>query len=161
MPTMAMKNILLAIGDIEHTTPASPLIERTVELARAFASKVWVVHVVPPGRTTTPFTVPREVLRGQVAGELHREHAVIQHLTQSLRDQQIDVKGFLVEGSTIKKILEEAERVAADLIVVGAHGHNLLYRVLLDGTGERLLNETARPVLFIPERENEPPTSLA
>jgi nucleotide-binding universal stress UspA family protein len=158
---MAMKNILLAIGDIEHTTPLSPLMAHTVDLAHAFSSKVWVVHVVPPGRATTPFTLPREVLRGQVAGELHREHAVIQRLTQSLRDKHIDAKGFLVEGSTVKRILAEAERVEADLIVVGAHGHNLLYRALLDGTGERLLSEASLPVLFIPEKEGEPATSMA
>jgi nucleotide-binding universal stress UspA family protein len=146
-----VKNILVAIDDIAGTTATSAVIARAVELARAFSSKVWLVHVVPPGRATTPFTVPREVLRGQVATELCHEHKSMQHLAQHLRDNDIVSTGLLVEGATVKMILAEADRLNADLIIVGSHSHGLLYRALLDGTGERLLNESSRPVLFVPE----------
>lgn len=146
-----MKHILVAIDDIENTTPASPLIQQSVTLARAFSSKVWLVHVVPqPG--LTPFTVPRELLRGQAASELHHEHKAIQQLTRFLRDRGLDAKALLVEGMTVKTILKEADRLDADLIVVKSHRHSLLYRALLDGAGERLLNESSRPVLFVPEQ---------
>ena len=57
-----MKTILVAIENIEGTGLTSPAIEHTVELAHSFSSKVWLVHVVPR-LGTTPFTVPREVLR--------------------------------------------------------------------------------------------------
>jgi nucleotide-binding universal stress UspA family protein len=145
-----MKNILVAIDDIENTTPASPLIQQSVTLARAFSSKLWLVHVVPrPG--LTPFTVPRELLRGQAASELHHEHKAIQQLTRYLRDSGLDAKALLVEGMTVKTILKEADRLDADLIVVKSHRHSLLYRALLDGAGERLLNESSRPVMFVPE----------
>ena len=146
-----MKHILVAIDDIENTTPESPLIQQSVTLARAFSSKVWLVHVVPqPG--LTPFTVPRELLRGQAASELHHEHKAIQQLTRHLRDSGLDAKALLVEGMTVKTILKEADRLDADLIVVKSHRHSLLYRALLDGAGERLLNESSRPVLFVPEQ---------
>jgi nucleotide-binding universal stress UspA family protein len=145
-----MKNILVAIDDIENTTLASPLIQQSVTLARAFSSKLWLVHVVPrPG--LTPFTVPRELLRGQAASELHHEHKAIQQLTRYLRDSGLDAKALLVEGMTVKTILKEADRLDADLIVVKSHRHSLLYRALLDGAGERLLNESSRPVMFVPE----------
>lgn len=146
-----MKNILVAIDDIENTTPASPLIQQSVTLARAFSSKLWLVHVVPqPG--LTPFTVPRELLRGQAASELHHEHKAIQQLTRYLRDSGLEATALLVEGMTVKTILKEADRLDADLIVVKSHRHSLLYRALLDGAGERLLNESSRPVLFVPEQ---------
>ena len=147
-----MKNILVAIDNITSTGPASPVIGRAVELARALSSKIWLIHVVPPGRATTPFTVPREVLRGQVATELCQEHKSMQRLAQHLRDNDIDTTALLVEGSTVKMILAEAERLDVDLLIVGSHSHSLLYRALLDGTGERLLNESSRPVLFVPEK---------
>jgi nucleotide-binding universal stress UspA family protein len=148
-----MKNILVAIENIEGTDVASPLIKTTMKLAASFSSKVWLVHVVPrPG--TTPFTVPRERLREEAAGELHHEHKFMQHLTAAMRDSGIDATALLIEGATVKTILGEADRLDADLIVVGAHRHSLLYRTLLDGTGERLLNDSRRPILFVPE----PPT---
>jgi nucleotide-binding universal stress UspA family protein len=145
-----MKNILVAIDNTEGTGPASSLIQRSVALARAFSSKVWLVHVVPqPG--LTPFTVPRALLRGQAASELHHEHKSIQHLARYLRDSGIDATALLIEGTTVKTILREADRLDADLIVVNSHRHSLLYRALLDGAGERLLNESSRPVMFVPE----------
>ncbi len=152
MPTV--KNILVAIDSVAGATPTSAVIRRAIELARAFSSKVWLVHVVPHGRATTPFTVPREVLRGEVATELRHEHKSLQHLTQHLRDKGIDARAFLVEGATVKMILEEADRLDADLIVVGSHSHGLLYRALLDGIGDRLLNESLRPLLFVPEQDS-------
>ena len=145
-----MKTIVVAIENIEGTDLASPVIETTLKLAASFASKVWLVHVVPrPG--TTPFTVPRERLREQAAGELHHEHKFMQHLTAAMRDRGIDATALLVEGATVKTIIGEADRLDADLIVVASHSHSLLYRALLDGTGERLLNESRRPILFVPE----------
>jgi nucleotide-binding universal stress UspA family protein len=145
-----MKNILVAIDDTEGTGPASPLIQRSVALARAFSSKVWLVHVIPkPG--LTPFTVPRELLRSHAAAELRHEHKSVQELARYLRDSGTDASALLVEGTTVKTILREAERLNADLIVVTSHRHSLLYRALLDGAGERLLNESSRPVMFVPE----------
>ena len=145
-----MKTILVAIENIDGTILTSPVIEHTMELAHSFSSKVWLVHVVPR-LGTTPFTVPREMLRDQAASELHREHKFMQGLTGALRDLDIDATALLVEGVTVKTILEEADRLEVDLIVVGSHSHGLLYRALLDGTGERLLNESTRPILFVPE----------
>jgi hypothetical protein len=45
-----VKNILVAIDSFETTTIASPLIKKTIELANAFSSKVWILHVVPQSR---------------------------------------------------------------------------------------------------------------
>jgi nucleotide-binding universal stress UspA family protein len=147
---LPMKTIIVAIENIEGTSLASPVIEKTMELAHSFSSRVCLVHVVPrPG--TTPFTVPREMLRDQAASELHHEHNYMQRLTGALRDRGINATALLLEGTTVKTILEEADRLDADLIVVSSHSHGLLYRALLDGTGERLLNQSTRPVLFVPE----------
>jgi len=145
-----MKTVLVAIENIEGTNLASPVLEQAMELAHSFSSKVWLVHVVPR-LGTTPFTVPREMLREQAATELHHEHKFMQGLTAAMRERGIDASALLVEGATVKTIIEEADRLDADLIVLSSHSHGLLYRALLDGTAERLLNKSTRPVLFVPE----------
>ena len=145
-----MKTIVVAIENIEGTDLASPLIVHTMKLAAKFSSKVWLVHVVPR-LGTTPFTVPRELLRDGAATELHHEHNRLQHLTGTMRDRGINAAALLVEGSTVKTILDEADRLDADLLILASHSHSLLYRTLLDGTEERLLNKSKRPVLFVPE----------
>ena len=147
-----MKKILVAIESCEAITIASPIMERTIELANAFSSKVWVLHVVPR-RRPEPFNVDSKTLRREVAAELRHEHEFLQHLAQCLRDRAVDAKALLVEGATDRTIQQESDRLAIDLIVVGCHKHGLLYGALVDVTKEGLLSNCSRPLMFVPEPE--------
>ena len=147
-----MKNILVAIDSCESITIASPIMERTLELASAFSSKVWILHVVPHMREP-PFNVDTGTLRREVAAELRHEHEFLQHLATCLRGRGVDAAALLVEGATIRTILKESERLAIDLIIVGCHKHGLLYGALVDVTGEGLLSHCTRPIMFVPEPE--------
>jgi nucleotide-binding universal stress UspA family protein len=144
-----VKNLLVAIDSCEDTTIASPVIERTLELANAFSSKVWVLHVVPQPRQE-PFNVDSKTLRREVAAEFRHEHEFLQHLAKCLRDRGVDAKALLVEGAIIKTILKESRRLEIDLIVLGCHGHSRLYGALTDLTDEGLLSKCVRPIMFVP-----------
>jgi len=147
-----MKNILVAIDSCETTTIASPLMERTIELANAFSSNVWVLHVAPQSRQT-PFNVDTRMLRREVAGELHDEHEFLQYLAKCLRDRDIEATALLVKGATIKTILHESDRLNIDLIISGCHRHSELYGALMDGTEEGLLSKCSHPIMFVPGLE--------
>jgi nucleotide-binding universal stress UspA family protein len=144
-----VKNILVTIDSCEATTIASPIMERTIELANAFSSKVWVLHVVAHSRQE-PFNVDSKTLRRELAAEFRHEHEFLQHLAQCLRDRAVDATALLVEGATVNTILKESERLDIDLIVLGCHGHGVLYGALTDATDEGLLSRCVRPVMFIP-----------
>ena len=147
-----MKNILVAIDTCEAITIASPIMARTLELAGAFSSKVWILHVVPPSRQP-PFNVDAKALRQEVAAEFHHEHEFLQHLAQCMRDRDVAASALLVKGATTKTILKEAGRLDIDLIILGCHRHGLLYGALMDATEEGLLGNCSRPLMFIPEPE--------
>jgi len=147
-----VKNILVAIDSCETTTMASPIMERTLDLASAFSSKVWILHVVPHSRQA-PFNVDSKTLRRDVAAELHHEHEFFQQLAQCLRDRDVDASALLVEGPTIRTILKESDRLDIDLIVLGCHKHSLLFGALMDVTEEGLLSNCTRPIMFIPVPE--------
>lgn len=147
-----MKNILVAIDDHEAVTAASPIIARTLELATAFSSKVWLLHIVPPARQP-PFNIDKDVLRKEMAGELRHEHKSLHHLAESLRERHADVTALLVEGAIIRTILDESERLDIDLIVLGCHRHGLLYGALTEFTEEGLLSKCLRPIMFVPITE--------
>ena len=148
-----MKNILVAIDDCEATTIASPIMERTIEMAGAFSSKVWILHIAPHSRQPTPFNVDSKMLRREVAAEFRHEHDFLQHLAQCLRDRDVDAKALLVEGATVRTILKESDRLDIDLIVLGCHRHGLLYGALMEFTEEGLLSKCTRPIMFIPVLE--------
>ncbi len=144
-----MKNILVAIDSCEAITIASPIMKRTLELASAFSSKVWILHIVPHSRQP-PFNVDSTTLRKEIAAELRHEHEFLQQLAKCLRDRDIDASALLVEGATIKTILKESGRLNIDLIVLGCHKHGLLFGALLDPTEEGLLSRCTRPLMFVP-----------
>ena len=144
-----MKNILVAIESCETTTIASPIVERTLELARAFSSKVWILHIVPHTREA-PFNVDSKTMRSEMAAELRHQHEFLQYLAQCLRDRGADATALLVEGATIKTLLEESERLDIDLIILGCHRHGMLYGALMDVTEEGMLSRCARPIMFVP-----------
>jgi nucleotide-binding universal stress UspA family protein len=147
-----VKNLLVAIESCESITIASPIMQRTLELAHAFSSRVWLLHVVPHAHEA-PFNVDSNILRREVAAEYRHEHDFLQQLAQCLRDRAIDATALLVEGKPIKMILKESERLNIDLIILGCHQHGLLYGALLDTTEDGLLGRCTRPVLYIPEKE--------
>ena len=145
-----MKKILVAIESCETTTIASPLVEKTLELARAFSSKVWVLHVAPPSRQP-PYNVDSNIARHAISDELRNEHEFLQHLARCMKNKSVDATALLVEGAIISTILNESERLEVDLVVLGCHRHGLLYGALMEDTEEGLLSKCTRPVMFIPE----------
>ena len=147
-----MKNILVAIDDIETTTIASALMQHTLELARAFSSQVWLVHIVARTRESGPFNVDSKVLRNEGATELGNEHEFLQSLARCLRDRGVESKALLIEGATVKTIIKESERLAVDLIMLGCHRHRVPYGVLTEFTEEGLLANCTRPVMYVPMR---------
>jgi nucleotide-binding universal stress UspA family protein len=144
-----VKKILVAIESCETTTIASPLVEKALELAGAFSSKVWLLHVAPPSRQH-PYNVDSEISRQTVSDELRHEHEFLQHLARCMKNKNVDATALLVEGAIISTILRESERLGVDLVVLGCHRHGLLYGALMEDTEEGLLSKCARPILFIP-----------
>ena len=144
-----MKTILVALESCDTTTVESPIVKKTVELARAFASRVWLLHVVPPSREP-PFNIDSTVARHEIAAELHDEHDYLQHLARCVERQDVKVHALLVQGSIISTIVRESERLDADLVILGCHKHGRLYTALMDSTEEGLLTRCERPIMFIP-----------
>jgi nucleotide-binding universal stress UspA family protein len=50
----------------------------------------------------------------------------------------------------VVKILEAADRLQVDVIVLGAHGKGLIEYAFLGSTTERVLRKSKRPVFVIP-----------
>ena len=144
-----MKNILMTIEDCDATSITSPVVVKTLELANAFSSKVWILHIAPPSRQP-PYNVDNKMFRHEVATELRHEHDFLQHLAKCMQNVNIDVTALLVQGSIISMILQESERLSINLVVLGCHKQGLLYSALMDDTDEGLLAKCSRPIMFVP-----------
>ncbi|MCO6451565.1 MAG: universal stress protein [Caldilineales bacterium] len=79
---------------------------------------------------------------------------VAQHVVQDarsyMREYDYDVTGEAIEGAPAEVILAEAQRVDADLIMMGMRNPADVSDLLLGSVSQRVLNNARIPVLLIP-----------
>jgi nucleotide-binding universal stress UspA family protein len=146
---LSVKNILMTIKDCETTTITSPIVEKTLELASSCSSKVQIIHVAPALRKP-PFNVDSKIYHHEIANGHRHKDSCLQHLAKSMQGMGVDAKALLVHGSIISTILQESERLAVDLVIIGRHKHGPLYRALMADTDKGLLANCSCPMMFIP-----------
>jgi nucleotide-binding universal stress UspA family protein len=135
-------------------SPVTDRIQQTVaSLACATASQVYVVHVAAPEPAFVGYDDGPPVVRKRIARELHQEHQQVGALAHDLARCGVQATPLLVQGPTVEMILLEAERLGADLIVVGSHGHGAVYDLLIGSTSEGVVRKATVPVLVVPARQ--------
>ena len=70
-------------------------------------------------------------------------------LVKDVAEEGTDVEGRAVMDYASRAILDEAERLPADLIVMGTRGLTGLKHVLVGSTAERIVRLAACPVLTV------------
>ncbi len=140
-----MKRILCAV-DFSNVT--REVIGHASTLAHKFGAELWIVHVAPPDLDY--FKAMDREERNAVASGLHAEHHWMQEQARELRESGVNASGLLLRGAPVDAILDEANKLNADLIIMGSHGHTAMYRVLVGSVSEGVLRGATVPVLFIP-----------
>ena len=160
-----MKCILVSI-DFSDVTP--PVIDLARELARVLGAEIHLLHVkeltaaampgtlgydlagmpelapmsgVPaPGFEPMPETIPED--EGQTSKLAKWQEEIAQDgITVSLHEPT---------GTVAEEILNQADELNADLIVMGTHGHGAMYNLLVGSATKGVLKHSTRPVLLVP-----------
>jgi nucleotide-binding universal stress UspA family protein len=124
-----------------------------VHVARGYDAVVHVVHVAP---VPTAF-VATVGGSGVVPGIDALAHDQILEETRRFLDAD-NLSGLSVEYHVAQapdprsEILLEAQRLSADLIVMGTHGRTGFQRLLFGSVAERVLRESPIPVMTVPAR---------
>ncbi len=145
--------------------PYTPLALVYVEsLARHFDAKISLVHAVPPLSEFTDAVVKsycsdavkRELLRaGNVKGIIESVRDEVFEMIASnhlIEDTLLNRLGdiVIVPGKAAPIILSEAERLQADLIIVGSHGPDAIDERVLGSVSSKVLQLAKVPVFLVP-----------
>jgi nucleotide-binding universal stress UspA family protein len=147
-----MNCVLVAVDFSEAT---EPVLRAAEEVALGLGAELRLVYVAAPEPEFVGYDVDSPALRDTHAAEYREEHRRLQELADELRGRGVRLKALLIQGPTVEKILEEAERLDAGLIVVGSHGRSALARVLVGSVSEGVLRGSRRPVLVVPSRSSK------
>ena len=109
-----------------------------------------MLHVAEPDPDFVGYEVDPAVMRTQVAEGYHREHRQLHDMVEELRERGLNAKALLIQGETVRTLIQQAEKLSVDMIVVGSHEHGALYHFLLGDVCQGLLKQSVRPVLVMP-----------
>ncbi len=142
-----MKNILVAI-DLDDN--ADQLVGKASEFAKAFGSKIWLMHVAAPEPDFVGYAVGPQYIRDSLAEELRDEHRALQVFAEGLNKEGIEAEGLLIQGATVKMILQESVELQVEMIITGHHERGFLYKWFADPVSEALIDKSKIPVLIVP-----------
>lgn len=139
--------LLVAVDLSESTTV---VVQKAEEIAKPLSAKVWIVHNAEPAPDALEFRADPQAARELLAEKFHREHRQIQDIAERLRETGLEATALLVHGATVDAILKEALDLEVDVIVVGSHGHNAMYQLLVGSVSEQILRKSRCPILVVP-----------
>ena len=137
--------------------------KHAVLLARKSAAKVVLLHVVPEIDSSFRSYVSSIMGEGKLE-EFESQHQVdaqealkreLEHFTRTeLADSPDDLNNIqgveVVHGHAVPQILAVADRIEADVIVMGTHGKGVIEHTFLGSVAEKVLRKSRRPVFVIP-----------
>lgn len=150
---------MTAITQILCPVDFSPVSRRALDhalgVARCYGSAVTALHVVAPAPVVVPvpYYVGAEVAPPMRLPPVDREK-VAAALQSFVADEQAGgtrAAALITEAPDVyREILTQADRLDADVIVLGTHGRSGFERLFLGSTTEKVLRKARRPVLTVP-----------
>ena len=160
-----MKRILVPI-DFSDATPR--VIDLARQLAKGLDAEIHLVHVKELSAAAAPGTlgyglagmpelapmsgVPIPVFdtMSQPIPEDEDQKSKLAQWQKEIAQDGIKVRLHEPTGTVAEEILNQADVLQADLIVMGTHGHGAMYNLLVGSATKGVLKHSKRPVLLVP-----------
>ncbi len=141
------KHILVPVDG----SPTSQVaVAKAIGLAKAFESRVTTIFVIDP----YPFTgVGTDFAYGQaeyLSAATAEANAAIKAAKKVFEDAGVNVETSVIEAHAAwRGVVQAAESIQADLIVMGSHGRSGLEKLVLGSVTQAVLSHTRLPVLVV------------
>jgi nucleotide-binding universal stress UspA family protein len=144
-PGWKPSSVLIAIDDLDT---ADEVVDAGLELASAERAKVTVLQIVSEAdwrvRRLGPaaMAAPQRLQVGPEDVELHAA-------ARKAKARNVEATLMIVSGDPADQIVEVADEIGADLVVVGAHQRTTLADLLFGDTSAHVIKHARQPVLVI------------
>jgi nucleotide-binding universal stress UspA family protein len=124
-----------------------------VALARATGADLALLHIAPEDPEFIGYEPGPPAVRDSVAQAFREQRQKLEAEEARLRADGLPVTARTIQGPVAAKLLQEAERMAVDWMVVGSHGRSGVRRLLLGSVSEAVVRGAPCPVVIVPIRE--------
>jgi len=140
-----MYNDILLTIDLDQKASWEKALAVALEYADAFGAKLHVMTVVPPfGMSIVGQFFPKDYEK-QV---LDAAMAALKEFDGKYIDQGRKVQHIVAQGTVYEEIIDTAQKIDADLIIIAAHGPRL-QDYLLGPNAARVVRHSDRSVLVV------------
>ncbi len=148
-----MKDIKTILCPVDFSDTSSRAQQTATTLAKKFDASLHLLHVcqLPSSPMDTDGMVPMENFETEY---LERFGQQLDELKAAVLSENIDTHSHLTTGIPYHEIVQLAENLNADLIVLGTHGRSGLAHLLIGSVAERVVRASKTPVLTIPLTES-------
>ena len=152
-----MKPLARILAATDLSAPARHAVERGFRIAAAARAEYWVMHA----QALDTMDALREWLGDDLTQakqklEEQARETLLQQLADPARQHGVTAQPRIVAGTPLATIVEQADALAIDLLVLGARGGDFLRHYLLGSTASRLLRKSrSHPVLIVKQAPRE------
>lgn len=130
-----IEKILLAVSGLGH---AEEMLKTLKEVPSIQSAKVTVLHVVPAQSTATAMTQ-----KWEEGGK------ILANAIQSLNLDPSQVSSILRQGDPKDVVVQVADEIDADLIIMGSRGLKRLQSILANSVSQYVFQLSSRPMLLV------------
>lgn len=142
-----MQNILVSI---DFNDNEQFLLEKAAQFGQAFSAKLWLVHIGAPDPDFVGHEVGPQYIRDAKAEDLRKEHRLLQNYAERFVSSGLQAEGLLVQGATVDTLLEQAQKLKIDMIIIGQHEHGFFYKIFQESVSAKVAKKSHIPVLLVP-----------
>jgi universal stress protein A len=151
-PALHVQKILVPI---DFSTPCNKAFKYALGFARQFGSQIVMIHVIEPAGV-----LDTEPLAVEGMPPTKNELALAEEKMQALadaspRDGNLHISSGIRRGAATHEIVQAAEELDVDLIIMATHGLRGWKHFGLGSTADRVARAAPCPVLVVRERERE------
>ncbi len=137
--------ILIATDGSQYSDKA---LEVAIGLAKAFNSSLYIIHVVEEDKVAmAASTMP--IMVNVIEDMVKIGNEILNKAKTKASEAGVNAEVILARGNAADKILENADKLNVDLIVVGSRGLRGLARFLLGSVSEKVVRHSNKPVLVV------------
>ncbi len=117
---------------------------RAFDLSKTDGSELSVLYVIPRYEEMMDFFKSESVKKSL----LQEAEKIVEVAKKLAASQGLQIKAMVQEGHAADKIVETADKMNHDLIVVGTHGWRGVNKAIMGSTAERIIAYASCPVLI-------------
>lgn len=138
-----MKTIL---APIDFSPASNAVVAQATALAQTIQARLVLLSVVQPPVISSDYGPLVENIAAAERSAAERLEKIRTHVA----GDALAVETELAGGAPVQAIVDAAARFGADFIVMGSHGHNALYDLVIGSTTHGVLKRAKCPVIIIP-----------